>query len=80
MEIDHEIISTFIFMPSAETFKMGCCQLQAKVSCARSTGKLIVQACQRKRVVRTDCPVMTIVDDLDIKNKTHKNGSSHYET
>ena len=36
VEIDHEIISTFIF-PSPESFKKGCCQLQAKV-CARSTG------------------------------------------
>ena len=36
-EIDHEIISTVILLPSAESFKKGCCQLQAKV-CARSTG------------------------------------------
>ena len=37
LEIDHEIISTVILLPSAESFKRGCCQLQAKV-CARSTG------------------------------------------
>ena len=37
MEIDHEIISTVILLPSAESFRKGCCQLQAKV-CARSTG------------------------------------------
>ena len=36
-EIDHEIISTVILLPSAESFKKGCCQLQAKV-CAQSTG------------------------------------------
>ena len=36
VEIDYEIISTVILLPSAE-FKKGCCQLQAKV-CARSTG------------------------------------------
>ena len=36
-EIDHEIISTVILLPSAESLKKGCCQLQAKV-CARSTG------------------------------------------
>ena len=35
--IDHENISTVILLPSAESFKKGCCQLQAKV-CARSTG------------------------------------------
>ena len=37
VEIDYEIISTAIFLPSAESFKKDCCQLQAKV-CARSTG------------------------------------------
>ena len=31
VEIDHEIISTVILLPSAESFKKGCCQLQAKV-------------------------------------------------
>ena len=35
--IDHEIISTVILLPSAKSFKKGCCQLQAKV-CAQSTG------------------------------------------
>ena len=37
VEIDYEIISTVILLPSAEPFKKGCCQLQAKV-CARITG------------------------------------------
>ena len=37
MEMDHEIISAVILLPSAESFKKGCCQLQAKV-CAPSTG------------------------------------------
>ena len=37
MEIDREIISVVILLPSAESFKKDCCQLQAKVS-ARSTG------------------------------------------
>ena len=37
VEIDHEIISMVILLPSAVSFKKGCCQLQAKV-CARSTG------------------------------------------
>ena len=36
VEIDHELISTVILLPSAESFKKGCCQLQAKVW-ARST-------------------------------------------
>ena len=37
VETDHEIISTVILLPSAESFKKGCCQLQAKL-CAQSTG------------------------------------------
>ena len=36
VEIDHEIIFMVILLPSAESFKKGCCQLQAKVF-ARST-------------------------------------------
>ena len=36
VEIGHEINSTVILLPSAESFKKGCCQLQAKV-CAQST-------------------------------------------
>ena len=37
VEIDHEIISTVILLPSADSFKNGCCRLQAKV-CAQITG------------------------------------------
>ena len=37
VEIDHGIISTVILLPSADSFKKGCCQLQAKV-CAQITG------------------------------------------
>ena len=37
VEIDHEIISTAILLSSADLFKKGCCQLQAKV-CAQITG------------------------------------------
>ena len=31
VEIDQEIISMVILLPSAESFKKGCCQLQGKV-------------------------------------------------
>ena len=51
VEIDHEIISTVILLPSADLFKKGCCQLQAKV-CARITGKPLAQACPGKSVVK----------------------------
>ena len=36
-EIDHDITFTVILLASPESFKKGCCQLQAKV-CAQSTG------------------------------------------
>ena len=43
LEIDHEIVSTVILLPSAESFmKVVCCQLQAKV-CAGSTGLEVIK-------------------------------------
>ena len=77
VEIDHEIISTVILLPSADSFKKGCCQLQAKV-CARITGYPLVQACPGKSVVRrTDRPAMTIAVDLGRKaTKTNKTNGS----
>ena len=81
VEIDHEIISTVILLPSADSFKKGCCQLQAKV-CARITGYPLVQACPGKSVVEwTDRPAMTIAVDLGRKatkqtNKQTNDGES----
>ena len=37
VDIDHEIITAVILLPSTESFKKGCCQLQGK-ECARCTG------------------------------------------
>ena len=37
LEIDYEIIYMVFLLSSADSFKKGCCQLQAKV-CTRSTG------------------------------------------
>ena len=51
VEIDHEIISTVILLPSADSFKKGCCQLQAKV-CAQITGYPLFQAYPGKSVVK----------------------------
>ena len=83
VEIDHEIISKVILLlPLNDSFKKGCCQLQAKV-CARITGYQLVQACPGKSVVRlTDRPAMTIAVDMgrkSTKNKTDKQ-SSHIDT
>ena len=52
-DVDVEIISTVILLPSADSFKKGCCQLQVKV-CAQINGYLLVQACpgNSKSVVR----------------------------
>ena len=51
MEIDHEIISTVILLPSAEAFMNGCFQLQAKV-CARLLVNCLFKLAQEKSVVR----------------------------
>ena len=47
VEIDHEIISTVILLPSAESFMKGCCQLQAKV-CARLLVNCLFKLAQKK--------------------------------
>ena len=59
--------------PSADLFKKGCCQLQAKV-CAQITGQPLAQACPGKSVVKwTDRPAMTIAVDMGRKaTKTNK--------
>ena len=51
VEIGHEIISTVILPPSAESFMKGCCQLQAKV-CARLLVNCLFRLAQEKCVVR----------------------------
>ena len=47
VEIDHEIISTIILLPSADSFKKGCCQLQAKV-CAQLLVNRLFKPAQEK--------------------------------
>ena len=73
MEIDHEIISTVILLPSAESFMKGCCQLQAKV-CAQLLVNCLFKLAQEKSVVRwTDRLAMTIAVDIGRKaTKTNK--------
>ena len=64
VENDHEIISTVILLPSAESFMKGCCQLQAKVY-ARLLVNCLFKLAQEKSVVRwTDRPAVTIAVDL----------------
>ena len=73
VEIDREIISTVILLPSADSFKKGCCQVQAKV-CAQINGQPLAQACPGKSVIKsTDRPAMTIAVDMGRKaTKTNK--------
>ena len=47
VEIDHEIISTVILLPSPDSFKKGCCELQAKV-CAQISKCIIFYFFPRK--------------------------------
>ena len=53
MEIDHEIISSVILLPSAESsFKKGCCQLQAKVCARKVLVNCLFKLAQEKSVFR----------------------------
>ena len=70
LEIDHEIFSTVILLPSAASFKKGCCQLQAKyvhevlVNC-------FFKLAQEKSVARlTDRTAMTIAVEQQNKQTT----------
>ena len=51
VEIDHEIISTVILLPSADSFKKGCLSVTSESMCT-NTGYPLVQACPGKSVVR----------------------------
>ena len=64
VKIDHEIISTVILLPSVDSFKKGCSQLQAESMCM----KYWLTACSslpRKGMI--------IAVDWDIKHQTKKN-------
>ena len=75
VEIDHEII----LLPSADSFKKGCCQLQAKV-CAQITVNRLLKPAQEKSVVKwTDRPAMTIAVDMGRKaTKTNKQTKQNF--
>ena len=50
MEIDHDIISMVMLLPSADSFKKDCGRSQAKVY-TQITGELLVQTCPGKSVL-----------------------------
>ena len=54
VEIDYELISTPILLPSADLFKKGCCQLQAKV-CAQFVQYLELVNCVFKFAHEKKC-------------------------
>ena len=78
MEIDHEIIPTVIFLPSAESFK------KAVVSYKRMYVHevMINRLSQVRNVVwEIDPPVMTIAVDWDVKQQNkHTNKQKHLRT
>ena len=76
VENDHEMITTVILLPFADSFKKGCCQLQAKV-CAQSN-RLFKLAQEKSVVRRTDHPDMSIAVYWDVKRQTSLyNGQYH---
>ena len=48
VEMDHEIFSTVILLPSADSFKIDFCQLQAKV-CAEVLVNRLFKLAQEKK-------------------------------
>ena len=66
LEIDHEIITTVILLPSIDPFKKGCCQLQAKV-CTQSTVKTLYNVTRYNRI-------------FNIRHKIAGNGSVSIKT
>ena len=68
VEIDHEMISTVILLPSADSFKKGCCQLQAKV-CAR----ILVNRWFKPAQEKVWLGELTIAADLGRKAKKQTN-------
>ena len=52
VEIDYEIISTVILLPSAESFKKGCCQLNGKSMCMKYRLTACSSLPRKKCVVR----------------------------
>ena len=66
VEIDHEIISTVILLPSAESFEKGCFQLQANVH------EVLVN-CLFK--LAQDRPTITIAVELGCKATKQTNKS-----
>ena len=67
-----EIISMVILLPSADSFKKGCSQLQAKSMCM-NYWLIACSSLPRKSAVRwTDCPPMTIAVDLGREATKHQ--------
>ena len=69
MEIDHEIISIIILLPSAESLKKGSCQLQAKVYTVHKVlvNCLFKLALEKVGLGELTVPAMTIALDLGCK-------------
>ena len=64
MEIDHDTISTVILLPSADSFKKGCCQLQAKVCAQLLVNRLFKPAQEKVWLGELTVPAMTIAVDF----------------
>ena len=63
VEIDHEIISTVIPLPSTDSFKKGSCQLLEKVCAVVHevlVNRLFKLAQEKSVVIWTDCPDMIL--------------------
>ena len=69
VEIDHEIISTVILLPSADSFKKGCCQLQAKVCAQLLVNRLFKPAQEKVWLGELTVPQWPLLLTWDVKQQ-----------
>ena len=62
MEIDRKIISTVLLLPSAESFKKGCCQLQAKVGAQWLSGRVLDSRLRGRGFVPQRCQSVVVLE------------------
>ena len=77
VEIDHEIISTAILLPSADSREV-VVNYKGKYVHKVLVNRLVKLAQEKGVVWWTDCPNMTIAVDWDVKHQTKQTNSLSY--
>ena len=78
VEIDHEIISTVILLPSADSFKKGCCHLQAKVLHKLLVNRLFKPAQKKVWLVELTVRLAAMTIAVDFGRKARKQKKTNF--